>query len=87
MARKSNITKIPQTHKITNWSHYNNSLKQRGSLELWRSKDIEDIWYEENRVNHGTGNPRKYTDESVKLAYAAKLCFKQPLCGVYQFII
>ena len=86
MARKSDITKTPQTHKITNWSHYNNSLKQRGSLEIWISEDIEDIWYEQDRVNHGTGNPRKYTDASVKMVYAPKLCFKRPLRQVEGFI-
>lgn len=79
MAAKANITKTPQKYKVINWSQYNKSLKQRGSLEIWISDDIEEIWYEENRINDGTGNPREYTDKAIRLAYELKLCFKQPL--------
>ena len=31
-------------YRITNWSEYNKSLKQRGSLTIWLSEDFEKIW-------------------------------------------
>ena len=86
MARKSEITKTPQSYKINNWSQYNKCLKQRGSLEIWISEDVENIWYEENRINDGSGTPRKYTDKSVRLSYELKLCFNQPLRQLEGFI-
>lgn len=86
MAAKVEIKRTPQKHKVSNWSYYNNSLKRRGSLELWISEDIEALWYEPNRVNDGTGTPKEYTDASIRLAYELKLCFKQPLRQLQGFI-
>ena len=86
MTRKANIVRTPQKHKVTNWSEYNRSLKQRGGLEIWISNDIEGTWYEEDRINDGTGNPRKYTDTAVETAYQLKLCFRQPLRQTEAFI-
>jgi len=79
MAKKVDIVSTPQKYKITNWSQYNKSLKQRGGLEIWISDDIEETWYEEDRINDGTGVPRKYTDRAIEVAYQLKLYFNQPL--------
>lgn len=86
MAAKVENKRTPQTHKVSNWSQYNNSLKRRGSLELWISDDIETVWYELDRINDGTGTPKEYTDTSIRLAYEFKLCFKQPLRQLQGFI-
>jgi len=86
MAAKTAITKTPQKHKVTNWPQYNKSLTQRGGLEMLISSDIEDIWYEQDRINIGAGNPREYTDKSIRLAYELKLTFKQPLRQLEGFI-
>lgn len=86
MTLKADIVKTPQRHKVTNWSQYNKSLKRRGGLEIWISNDIEETWYEQDRTNDGTGNPRKYTDIAIKLAYQLKLCFKQPLRQAEEFV-
>ena len=86
MTNKTEIKKKSQKHKVTNWHQYNNSLKRRGSLELWISSEIESIWYEANRINDGTGTPREYSDASIRLAYELKLCFKQPLRQLQGFI-
>ena len=32
-------------YKVNNWKEYNQSLKNRGSLTVWISKDIEELWY------------------------------------------
>ncbi len=86
MTSKANIIRTSQKHKVTNWSEYNKFLKQRGSLEIWISNDIEETWYEEARINDGTGNPRKYTDTAVEVAYQLKLCFNQPLRQAEEFV-
>ena len=34
---------LKRTYRIRNWSEYNASLKQRGSLEIWISSERSDI--------------------------------------------
>jgi hypothetical protein len=36
--------KKKSTYRIRNWSEYNASLKQRGSLTVWVSKDAIENW-------------------------------------------
>ena len=33
-------------------------LKKRGSLEVWISDEIEELWYEKDIINDGTGKPK-----------------------------
>ena len=77
---------MPQRYKVTNWSQYNKSLNQRGSLEIWISNDIEETWYEQDRINDGTGNPKQYTDTAIEVAYQLKLCFHQALRQAEEFV-
>ncbi|KIE04890.1 hypothetical protein NF27_FF00010, partial [Candidatus Jidaibacter acanthamoeba] len=44
--KKRNKSKIK--YKINNWKEYNQSLKNRGSLTVWRGGDIEQLWYAVN---------------------------------------
>jgi hypothetical protein len=43
MSKKSN-------YKVTNWSSYNSSLIQRGSLTIWISEDFDKQWYADNEA-------------------------------------
>ena len=86
MAHKADIVRSPQKYKVTNWSQYNTTLKQRGSVEIWISDDIEEKWYEQDRINDGTGAPRQYTDRAIEVAYQLKLYFKQPLRQSEEFV-
>lgn len=38
------MTKNKKKYKIKNWSDYNESLKQRGTMEVWLNDDILDKW-------------------------------------------
>ena len=38
-------TSTKKKYKVINWREYNRALKDRGSLTVWISKDIEDTWY------------------------------------------
>ncbi len=40
---------IKKTYKVSNWSEYNQTLKQRGSFSLWLPKDLEKVWYQSGR--------------------------------------
>jgi len=86
MPQKVDIVRKPKKYKVTNWSQYNTTLKQRGGLEIWISADIEEMWYEEDRINDGTGVPKRYTDRAVEVAYQLKLCFNQPLRQAEEFV-
>ncbi|KIE05701.1 hypothetical protein NF27_DL00010, partial [Candidatus Jidaibacter acanthamoeba] len=41
--RRNSYGKIK--YKVNNWKEYKQSLKNRGSLIVWISKDIEKLWY------------------------------------------
>ena len=86
MAAKNEMIREEQKHKVKNWPDYNLSLKKRGSLEIWISDDIEELWYEKDTINDGTGKPKKYTEKSIELSYFLKLAFKQPLRQTEGFV-
>ena len=86
MTSKANIIRTPKKHKVTNWSEYNKVFKQRGNLEIWISNDIEETWYEEDRINDVTGNRKQYTDIAIEVACKLKLCFNQPLRQAEEFV-
>ena len=86
MAVKNKKIRKQQNYKVKNWPDYNLSLKKRGSLEVWISDEIEELWYEKDIINDGTGKPKKYTEKSIELSYFLKLAFKQPLRQTEGFI-
>ena len=86
MAAKNEMIRKQQNYKVKNWPDYNLSLKKRGSLEVWISDEIEELWYEKDVINDGTGKPKKYTEKSIELSYSLKLAFKQPLRQTEGFI-
>ena len=86
MAVKNEMLRKQQKYHVSNWRDYNLSLKKRGGLEIWISDDIDELWYEKDTVNDGTGKPRKYTEKSIELSYSLKLAFKQPLRQAEGFI-
>ena len=53
--------KIPkQRYRISNWREYNESLRQRGQIDIWITEDALNNWYEPERVYDGSGMPRKF---------------------------
>jgi hypothetical protein len=48
-----------------NWSQYNESLKDRGSMMIWLSNNVIENWYKQDRVYDGTGTPTLYTEMSI----------------------
>lgn len=57
-------------YKITNWSAYNQALKQRGSLEIWVADEVEKQWYYTG-VNH-RGAQYRYSDSCIRMTCIIK---------------
>ncbi|MDX2346383.1 MAG: transposase [Legionella sp.] len=54
-----------QKYKVSNWSDYNKSLKNRGDVEIWLSQHLINHWHYEERIYDGTGSSKDYTDEAI----------------------
>jgi len=66
-------------YRITNWSEYNKSLKQRGSLTIWLSEDFEENWLVVNQDKKGRKRPFLYSDNCMKLMLSLRYLFKLTL--------
>ena len=62
---------------MTNWSEYNESLRQRGDLTVWVSEDALGLWSAPPRTTRG--GQRKYSDLAVEICLTLGVVFKQPL--------
>ncbi len=70
-----------QKHKSSNWSDYNNILKNRGNIEVWLSQGLIDNWCYEERAYDGSGSTKYYTDEAIiafhEITQVYKLALRQ----------
>jgi hypothetical protein len=81
MKTTKDITKRSKTkkkYKIRNWSQYNTSLINRGSLTLWISDDIISWWY-------GTGH-NTYSDRAIEIMLTIKAVYGLPLRATTGFV-
>jgi hypothetical protein len=65
------------TYKITNWSKYNESLVQRGSITYWFSEDVIDQWHHSNN-RPKAGHPFVYSDTAVECLLVLRELFQLP---------
>jgi hypothetical protein len=68
-----------QGYKLSNWSEYNQALKNRGRIDLWLSDDIETWWTHPERVHDGTGSSQHDTDQAILTCHALRMIFRLPL--------
>ena len=68
-----------QKYKVRNWPTYNNSLRNRGRIDVWISEEVIENWHEKDRVYDGTGTPQLYTDLAIITCHEIRKVFKQPL--------
>jgi hypothetical protein len=85
MARAKN-KKGKKKYKLRNWSTYNEGLKQRGSIDIWISDNmnLEDIWYAKPSGTRG-GQP-VYSDEAVTITLQCGKVFHQRLRQTEGFV-
>jgi len=67
-----------QVYRIRNWKHYNAALVQRGSLTLWVSDDMLEVWRNTEKTGK-RGRPRTYSDTAVLCMATLKEVYHLPL--------
>ena len=72
----------PTTYKTRNWSEYNLSLKQRGSLSIWF--DPEMVW--EAVPSGRRGRQQAYSDAAIQACLTLKVLFGLPLRQTTGFV-
>jgi hypothetical protein len=65
------ISWAPTKYKTTNWSSYNNALKQRGSLSIWL--DPEMVWVPPPRGKRG--RQQQFSDAAIQACLTLKVLF------------
>jgi hypothetical protein len=66
--------RIPKTrYRLTNWSEYDASLRQRGSLTVWFTDEAIQAWRAEPRTTPG-GQPR-YSSLAINTALTMRMVF------------
>jgi hypothetical protein len=65
------------TYKITNWSQYNESLVQRGSITFWFCEETIQKWRHDN-ANPKVGHPFVYSDTAVECLLVLRELFQLP---------
>lgn len=63
-------------YRVRNWSDYNRSLTNRGSLTFWISQDLIDHWIEHEQTGTRGSSP-KYTDAAIQTMAQVKFVFHQ----------
>src|SRR4051794_40977643 len=63
--------------RVTNWSAYNEALRQRGSLTVWFTEDAIAAWKAEPRTTPG-GQPH-YSDLAITTALTLRAVFRLAL--------
>jgi hypothetical protein len=70
--------RIPKArYRVTNWSEYDASLRQRGSLTVWFTDEAIRAWRAESRTTPG-GQPH-YSSLAISTALTMRMVFGLPL--------
>lgn len=71
-------------YRIKNWHAYNESLVQRGSLDVWISGQSIAKWYAD--PTHWQGAPQLYSDLAISTVLTIQKVFHLPLRAVEGFV-
>jgi hypothetical protein len=72
-SKGSSQAKPKDKYRVKNWSAYNRSLKNRGSLTLWLDEDLINKWYDERPAQKG--GQYKYSESCILVLYQLKVVF------------
>jgi hypothetical protein len=72
------------TYNITNWSHYNHALIQRGSLSVWISEEAAQRWRYDGPPQWGTDPV--YSDFAIETCLRLRLVYDLPLRQTQGFV-
>jgi hypothetical protein len=66
---------MKQQYRIRNWSEYNASLKQRGSLTFWVSDAAIEQWLEPEKTGD-RGALRTYSNRAIEVMATLKALYR-----------
>ena len=65
-------------YRIKNWSQYNKSLIQRGSINFWFSQEAINKWRATDHTGE-KGRPQEYSDDAILCALIIRSVYYLPL--------
>ena len=71
-------------YRVTNWSEYEKSLRNRGNLTLWISPSAIKAW--KAKKSNKPGRQQKYSDLAIETVLTLRLLFHLPLRQTEGFI-
>jgi len=76
---KTLTVKKKKQYRVTNWREYNASLKQRGSLTVWFSEEVQAAWNATSSTSLKRGRQLYYSDLAITTCLILRTVFKQSL--------
>lgn len=73
-------------YKIKNWSEYNKSLIERGSITLWFNEETVSKWYNKSHTG-AKGRPQIYSDDAILCALLIRTYYNKPLRALVGFLL
>lgn len=70
-------TPVKASYKLTNWSKYNESLVQRGSITFWFDEPTLAHWQHDNAETK-VGRPFTYSDRAIEVLLVLRELFQLP---------
>lgn len=78
-ARKAKVQKKKKTsYRVRNWSSYNKSLVQRGSVTIWISPEVLKQWHPEIEGKRQRGGQVQYSDQAIECLLMLKAVYHLP---------
>ena len=75
--KRSRNPKYKPKYRVKNWSHYEQSLRNRGNVTLWLSPQAIKSWKSKNSGKQG--RQQKYSDLAIETILTLRLLFHLPL--------
>jgi hypothetical protein len=75
-----------KSYRIKNWSKYNKSLIQRGSINFWFSEDAINQWHSTSHTGE-KGRPSIYSDDAILCALLVRTVYHLPLRALEGFLL
>jgi len=72
--------------KVSNWSEYNNILRNRGRIDLMIAENLSDGWYEDIGNHRKRGGQRIYSDKAILICIQIRCLFGLKLRQAQGFI-
>jgi len=66
-------------YRVRNWSKYNKTLIQRGSVTFWINDKVAKNWYQSEIEHFEQGRPKVYSDIAIECCLTLRSFFQLPL--------